>query len=88
KILARVLQCRTGHAFIGSYYDYFNIPEPTLCPCGAFQTRNHILPNCPRFDDFRPILKDKKGRIDLEDLLGTSKGCKRLIRFIKFTRAF
>ena len=35
KSFSRVIQCRTGHAHIGSYYDYFEIIEPKSCICGA-----------------------------------------------------
>jgi len=39
KVFSCVFQCRTGHAHIGSYYDYFEIQEPKSCSCrSALQT--------------------------------------------------
>ena len=88
KGFSRVLQCRTGHAHIGSYYDYFEIPEPRLCNCGSFETRNHILMVCDTHNEHRHILRDNKGNLDLIKTLATPKGILRLATFIKETRTF
>ncbi|KAF8299656.1 hypothetical protein DL93DRAFT_2030740, partial [Clavulina sp. PMI_390] len=85
---ACLIQCCTGHAHIGSYYDYFHIPEPHACPCGTFQTHNHILLNCPLHNRHHHLLKDNKGKIELNNILRTNKGCMRLVQFIRASQAF
>jgi ribonuclease HI len=52
EVYGRMIQCRTGHAFLGEYYKHFNIPvDDTACPCGKpLQTRNHVLYDCPLYD--------------------------------------
>lgn len=86
KTSSRVFQCRTGHAHIGSYYDYFEILEPR--GCGAFQTRNHILLRCNLYAEHRHLLRDDKGNLDIQKILGTPKGILRLAEFISATGAF
>ena len=89
KTFSRVFQCRTGHAHIGSYYDYFEIQEPKSCACGAtFQTRKHILLECTTHNEHRHILADDNGNIQLGDILGSVKGIERLARFITATGAY
>ncbi|KAJ3759891.1 hypothetical protein EV360DRAFT_40953 [Lentinula raphanica] len=48
ELFGGVVQCRTGHAFVGKYYSKFVPGENVDCPCGeALQTREHILRECP-----------------------------------------
>ncbi len=89
KSFSRVIQCRTGHAHVGSYYDYFEIVEPKSCICGtAFQTRDHILTSCTYYDAHRHLLEDDSGTIRLSDVLATTKGINRLANFIKASGAY
>jgi len=89
KLFSRVLQCRTGHAHIGSYYDYFAIDEPRSCICGiAFQTREHILTSCTYYENLRHKLEDDSGTIRLSDVLASTKGIARLANFIAETGAY
>lgn len=83
KTFSRLIQCRKGHAHIGSYYDYFDIPEPMLCGCGAFQSRNHILLYCALHTEHRHLLRS----IKLPKALGTPKGALRVAAFIEATNA-
>ena len=88
-LFSRVIQCRTGHAHIGSYYDYFNILEPKSCICdAALQTREHILSSCTHFANHRHILEDDSGTIRLSDVLASTEGIKRLARFIAESGAY
>ncbi|KDQ54644.1 hypothetical protein JAAARDRAFT_99512, partial [Jaapia argillacea MUCL 33604] len=81
--------CRVGHAFIGEYYVQFNIPEPVDCPCGiGYQTREHILRDCPRYEDHRYHLRDVSPQISLPTILGTRKGVDALASFIWESGAF
>jgi hypothetical protein len=44
EVYGRIVQCRTGHAFMGEYYAKFVPTESVRCRCGErFQTRAHIL---------------------------------------------
>jgi hypothetical protein len=85
----RLTQARTGHAHIGEYYRDFHIPEDEACPCGETpQTRQHILLECPQYEEHRHYLRDDDGNIIPADLMGTKKGLEKLILFLSKTDAF
>ncbi|KAJ3793320.1 hypothetical protein GGU11DRAFT_666042, partial [Lentinula aff. detonsa] len=85
----RVTQCRTGHAFIGEYYSMFVSSENVDCPCGEqIQTREHILRECPRYKEYRYILKKASQDISLADILGTKEGIEALSEFLELSGAF
>ncbi|EPS97143.1 hypothetical protein FOMPIDRAFT_27216, partial [Fomitopsis schrenkii] len=85
----RVVQCRTGHGFTGEYYRSHVPTEPDDCPCGApFQTRRHILQDCPRYEPTRHILRAASAQIDLPTILGTEDGINALAEFIEQSGAF
>ncbi|KAF9510004.1 hypothetical protein BS47DRAFT_1300777, partial [Hydnum rufescens UP504] len=87
KTFSRLIQCRTGHAHIRSYYVKFE-PEDRRCQCGEpVQTRNHILYECRIFHDERHLLGHGEER-QPRYLLGTIDGIERLASFIKATPAF
>ena len=89
RIFGLVLQCRTGHGFMGEYYARHVPDENVSCPCGAvLQTRSHILQSCPRYEDFRHILQGVSRDIDMPVILGTKKGIKALSQFITKSGAF
>jgi hypothetical protein len=89
RLFGLVLQCRTGHAFMGEYYERHSIDEPRDCPCGAmFQTREHILTECPRYDNWRYLLRAQSPTLSLTAILGTEEGIKALATFIARTGAF
>lgn len=84
-----VLQCRTGHAFMGEYYQRFVPTEPVGCPCGiALQTRQHILLHCPRYDAHRYLLRHDHRLMTVADIVGTREGIAALSKFIVATGAF
>lgn len=83
-----MVQARTGHAHIGSYYDYFNIAEIMQCECGTFQTRNHIIRDCPANNEHRHIIRSPNGQVDLKHILGSQTGLSKLAAFIEATGAF
>lgn len=90
-VFGRLFQCRTGHAHIGSYYETFVPAEPRSCSCGApLQSRagEHILFDCPLFDEHRYILHESDVDADLPSLLGTKEGLQVLAAFIKESGAF
>ena len=88
-VYGRLFQCRTGHGFMGEYYLRHRIDEPVECPCGEdFQTREHILFDCPRYDDHRHLLQVGDGEPTLQQVLGTNEGLKCLVEFLKASRAF
>ncbi len=87
KTFSRLIQFRTGHAHIGEYYRRFIRTEDPACPCRhPVQTRRHILKECPRFFNHRTLLGTGRNT-QLERLVGTEKGIKRLMKFITSTKA-
>jgi hypothetical protein len=59
EVFGRVVQCRTGHGYIGEYYKRIYADKEVECPCGEeIQMREHILRDCPRYDKHRHILED------------------------------
>ena len=89
ELFGRLIQARTGHGYIGEYYKQFVPDENTDCPCGEFlQTREHLLRDCPRYEDQRYILREASGDIALADILGTKEGIEALTHFLDLTGAF
>jgi hypothetical protein len=89
RLFGLVLQCRTGHAFMGEFYERHSIDEPVECPCGAqFQTREHILVECPQYDNWRHLLREQSPTLSLTTILGTGDGIKALATFIARTGTF
>ncbi|KAJ3760018.1 hypothetical protein EV360DRAFT_23610, partial [Lentinula raphanica] len=81
--------CRTGHGFIGEYYKKFVPTKNVDCPCGEeLQTREHILRQCPRYEDFRSTLRKVSEDICLADILGTEEGVEALTEFLEESGAF
>src|SRR5260221_12301607 len=74
---------RTGHAHIGEYYCQFVPSENQMCHCSdTLQTRQHTLFECKTHYCHRHILGTGRTR-NIEFLLGTEKGIRRLARFLK-----
>lgn len=89
ELFGRIVQCRTGHAYIGEYYKSFVPSEQVDCPCGApLQTRAHILQECPRYDEHRHILRAESESIELPTILGTKEGVEALATFLENSGAF
>ncbi|KAH8101454.1 RnaseH domain, transposon factor [Cristinia sonorae] len=89
RIASLVTQCRTSHAFMGEYYERFVPTESTDCPCGCFfQSRKHILFECPRYEDHRDIILKVSPLKKEEVILGSDEGIKALAKFIARTGAF
>jgi hypothetical protein len=90
QLFGLVLQCRTGHAFMGEFYVRHNIiDEPAGCPCGAeLQTREHILSECPRYANWRHLLLEQSNTLSMTAILGTENGIKALATFIARSGAF
>lgn len=87
---ARVLQCRTGHAFTGEYNRAINKPDRGLaCVCGApLQTRDHLLAHCPELERYRGALRDVSPQLDVAHLLGTREGIAAVAKFTRRSGAF
>lgn len=89
EVYARLTQCRTGHAFVGEYYRRFVPSESTNCQCGErFQTRAHIIQDCPLFRESRNLLSGVIHDLNLADIFGTSDGIRALGQFLAHTDAF
>ncbi|EJD53455.1 hypothetical protein AURDEDRAFT_54215 [Auricularia subglabra TFB-10046 SS5] len=89
-MFARLLQCRTGHAFTGEYYRAIDKPERGFaCTCGVpLQTRDHLLVGCPELERYRAPLYAFAPQLVVVDLLGTKEGLLATVRFLKASGAF
>ena len=92
EVFGRVTQCRTGHAYTGEFRRSF-LPlsqDPITCPCDnkSIETREHILRECPRFEQQRNILEKASPTIALPEILGTKKGIAALSEFLIASGAF
>ncbi|KAJ7212181.1 hypothetical protein GGX14DRAFT_361970 [Mycena pura] len=84
-----VTQCRIGHCFTGEYYSRFVPLEKVDCPCGeAFQTREHLLRDCPQYEEHRHILQSVSRDNSLPAILGTRDSITALAKFLKESGAF
>ncbi|KAJ7219945.1 hypothetical protein GGX14DRAFT_432501 [Mycena pura] len=89
EVYGRLTQCRTGHGFIGEYYNRFVFSEDVDCPCGEiFQTREHLLCECPQYENQRGILQGASRDMALPEILGTKGGVAALAKFLEATGAF
>ncbi|KAF7343444.1 putative RNA-directed DNA polymerase from transposon BS [Mycena venus] len=89
EVFGRVTPCRIGHCFSGEYYSRFVPSENVNCPCGEeFQTHEHILRTCPRYEDHRHLLKSASRDISLPEILGTKDGIAALAKFLEESGAF
>lgn len=89
EVFGRLVQCRTGHAYIGEYYRKFVPDKATDCPCGEqLQTREHILRDCPQYEDHRHILRAVSRDVSLPEILGSEDGITALAEFIESSGAF
>ncbi|KAK0213266.1 hypothetical protein DFS33DRAFT_110242 [Desarmillaria ectypa] len=83
------LQCRTGQGYIGEFYAQFVPSEDVDCPCSElFQTREHIIRECPLYDAERETLRKVSRSIYLLDILGTKDGITVLGEFIEKSGTF
>jgi len=88
-LYGRLIQSRTGHAFMGEYYNKHVPTEDRSCPCGEpLQSRDHILAACPTYADQRQILKKASENLVTSDILSTKDGIEALISFLRATNAF
>ncbi|KAJ6613598.1 hypothetical protein B0H10DRAFT_1630755, partial [Mycena sp. CBHHK59/15] len=88
EVYGRLVQCRTGHAFIGEYYAKFVPLERIACQCGErYQTREHILRECENYEQHRDLLRDASAELSLPDILGTENGLQALAKFLEASGA-
>ncbi|KAJ7747614.1 hypothetical protein DFH07DRAFT_962406 [Mycena maculata] len=70
EVFGRVTQCRIGHCFVGDK---------------VFQTCEHVLRECPLYEEQRHILKEVSRDVCLP---GTKKGTEALAEFLDKSGAF
>ncbi|KAG6881479.1 hypothetical protein C0993_001319 [Termitomyces sp. T159_Od127] len=59
------------------------------CICGTqYQTREHVIKECPEYEDHRPILREADEQMELGVLLGTKEGLEAMAKFLTKTGAF
>jgi hypothetical protein len=89
RLYGLVLQCRTGHAFMGEYYQRFVPLESVACPCGAaYQSRKHILLECSKYEAYHHLLYWHDQLMTVNGLFGTREGIIALSKFIAVSGAF
>ncbi|KAJ7820707.1 hypothetical protein B0H14DRAFT_2519685 [Mycena olivaceomarginata] len=89
EVYGQLVQCRTGHAFIGEYDAKFVPLERIACQCGErYQTREHILQECEKYEQQRDLLRDASAELSLPDILGTEKGLQALAKFLEVSGVF
>ncbi|KAG5720557.1 hypothetical protein E4T56_gene6078 [Termitomyces sp. T112] len=89
EVFSRLTQCQTKHAFLGEYYAKFIPNESNRCTCeDIFQTREHVIKECPKHERHRDILREVDAQLELGILLGTKKGLEALAKFLAKTGAF
>ncbi|KAF7378403.1 RnaseH domain transposon factor [Mycena sanguinolenta] len=75
--------------YLGKYYNKFVPSEDIDCPCGEpFQTREHLLCECSRYEDQQHILKEASRDLSLPELLGTKEGIAATAKFLEESGAF
>jgi ribonuclease HI len=94
ELFGRLTQCRIGHGYTGEFRQKFlpHLDEPNSCPCDnsnmTLETREHILRECPRYNQHRNILRKVSATVSLPTILGTKKGIQALTTFLKKSGAF
>jgi hypothetical protein len=84
EIFGRVIQCRTGHGYLGEYYNRFVPSKDIDCPCGEhIQTREHVLRDCIIYEQHRNILRETSETIALPVILGSEGGVEALALFLE-----
>ena len=89
ELFGHLLQCRTGHGYMGEYYQRFVSSANPACPCGeTTQTQEHIIQSCPTYEGYRTILRQASQTLYLPDLLGTKDGIQATASFLEKSGAF
>ncbi|KAL1671977.1 hypothetical protein EV122DRAFT_295181 [Schizophyllum commune] len=89
RYLKVLLQCCVGHGFTGKYYKDFAQSGSIHCPCEEpVQMRQHILQECPIYEQHQHILQEVFKDVALAEILGTPKGIDMLACFLKKSGAF
>ncbi|KDR78133.1 hypothetical protein GALMADRAFT_138268 [Galerina marginata CBS 339.88] len=89
EIFGRLIQCRTGHAYTGEFRRRFFPDKVQDCPCGEeYQSREHILAHCTKFDIHRNHLHKISRDVFLPTILGTEEGIQALTTFLQESGAF
>ncbi|KAE9407949.1 hypothetical protein BT96DRAFT_808762, partial [Gymnopus androsaceus JB14] len=89
EVFGHLMQCQTGHGYIGKYFSKFVPTKNIDCPCGKeLQTCKHILRSCPRYKNSCDILQKVSLDICLADILGTEEGIEALVEFLSETGTF
>src|SRR5258708_37276165 len=87
-MFSHTLQCQTGHTHIGDYYRCFVPSEKQNCHCSEMlQTWSHILFECKTHRHHCHILGPRRTQ-QIEVLLGSEKGIRRLARFLEVSKAY
>ncbi|KAG6898895.1 hypothetical protein C0993_003093 [Termitomyces sp. T159_Od127] len=66
----------------------YTVPDKTRLLRVWFQTQEHIIKECPKYEEQRHILEEADAQVELGVLLGTTKGLEAMAKFLAKTGAF
>ena len=88
ELFGRLIQCCTGHDYVGDFYVKIDTTNPA-CPCGEpYQTCTHVLRDCRLYRNHRYILEEISPLIFSPDILGTHEEIQALAEFPLESNAF
>lgn len=87
---SHTIQASLGHVFIMQYFSHFISWLLSACPCDdtIFQTRAHILTECPLHERARHVLREVLPSLSLGFLLSMQKGLGAIVKFIQRSTVF
>jgi ribonuclease HI len=72
EVFSRMTQLMTGHGYFREYYSCFHIDNDTQCNTDeCLQTRQHIIGECSKYNQYRQGLKRVSNNLLLQILLGS-----------------
>ncbi|KAL4080593.1 hypothetical protein J3A83DRAFT_4083764, partial [Scleroderma citrinum] len=89
EVYSQLIQCCTGHTFLGEYYTEFIPSWDVSCRCGHnIQPHSHILVNCPLFAHAQQYLTAESEDLVIVDPLGTKTGIQAIVEFLVCSSTF
>jgi hypothetical protein len=88
ELQCRIVQCLTGHCFVGEYYARFVPTEGVACKCGnPYESLQHVLFKCPAYIRARQAIYARFARPTRNALFSSNEGLDALADFLFRCRA-
>jgi hypothetical protein len=82
--LSRVVQLRTGHGALGSYFKRMGVSERNHnCKCSQPETVDHVLKDCALCESGHGYLRETSPKLDLSALLDSKKSIEVIVKFLE-----